>query len=90
MRSLSTIIALVACLVLAGCDNQSKQPKEKFFRGDIVIHKLDRKQGIVVGKRYVDGWNIKGANVHDCWEYDVRFSSTTDSVKVYEIELEKP
>ena len=82
MRSLS--IAIV-CLALAGCGDgnapirqsrQSKQPKELYFRGDIVSHKSDHRRGVVTGKRWVSRPEQAGG-MHDCWLYEVRFPTTS-------------
>ena len=53
---------------------QSSQPKEKFFRGDVVIHKSDQRHGVIVGKHYIANPNHSGGP-HDCWLYEVRFAS---------------
>ena len=79
MRSLS--IALI-CLALAGCDNnvrqpnKPKQPKELYFRGDVVSHKSDHRRGVVTGKRWVSVPERNGG-MHDCWLYEVRFPTTS-------------
>lgn len=54
--------------------SESSQPKEKFFRGDVVIHKSDQRHGVIVGKRYTTNPGHAGGP-HDCWLYEVRFSS---------------
>jgi hypothetical protein len=71
-------------------------PREKFFRGDTVIHKLDSKKGIVVGKLRI-GPSGDGT-AHDVCRYEVRFASTPIpgtadqppyiAIKVYEFELD--
>jgi hypothetical protein len=52
----------------------SDQPKEKFFRGDVVIHKSDLRHGVIVGKHFITKPGHTGGP-HDCWLYEVRFSS---------------
>ena len=61
--------------VHAQSSNQSSsQPKEKYFRGDVVIHKSDQRHGVIVGKRYITSAEHSGGP-HDCWIYEVRFAS---------------
>jgi hypothetical protein len=84
---------LMCCFFfLSGCGEvtQNTLPKELFFRGNIVIHKLDNKRGIVVGKEYIKQYG--DGTAHDVWKYEVRFSSPDpqmpyQSIKVYEFEL---
>ena len=55
-------------------NQSSSQPKEKFFRGDVVVHKSDQRHGVIIGKHYIANPNHSGGP-HDCWLYEVRFAS---------------
>ena len=78
-----TIVLALGLFLGAGCDKSPpsghgpSQPsgpaKEKFFRGDMVVYKLDQRHGIIVGKHYVTSPEHHGGP-HDCWLYEVRFS----------------
>lgn len=61
-------------------------PREKFFRGDTAVMKLDGRQVLIVGKRYVDN----DGTAHDVWKYQARVPCQDKSyvvVDVYEFEL---
>jgi len=75
------IIILAAILVLFA--NRHHPPQERFFHGNVVVHKLTKEKGVVVGKTYLHGHDGKA---HDVWKYDVRFANRIDVVYEFEIE----
>lgn len=67
---------------------QPEKPSEikgivaKFSFGDFVIHKLDRKRGLVIDRKWPP------LDCPQVWRYYVRFSSSADPLWTYEFELE--
>ena len=90
------VVPIMAVFVVTGCGEipSPSLPKEKFFRGNAVKHRLDGKVGMVIGKTYVK--NYGDGTAHDVWKYEVRFSSAAvgndaspySTISIYEFELD--
>jgi hypothetical protein len=87
MRMLA-VVSILLLLLLTGCngDVPGKNPKEKFFRGNVVVNRLDGRKGMIIGKKYIEG---SDGTAHDVWQYDVRMVCNEVYVteKLYEFEI---
>lgn len=91
MRFLISVVLILFVLSVASCDNKPPA-KEKFYRGNVVVVKLDKRRGTVVDKKFQFYGN---GNAKEVWKYEVRFpnnapgaTSAYVTTDLYEWELE--